>query len=226
MFLELGGQTKVTQTLKQKNERILKNNHPQDLVVATNNTGKISEIRELVKFLPYQVIPIGECLDNFFVEEDGSTYAENAMKKAEQALAETGKICLADDSGLEVDALDGAPGIYSARFGGEDLSQPEKNALLLAKLQGVTQRAARFRCVIAVAWPDGRRETVEGVCEGTISAEPRGTHGFGFDPVFFLSDYQKTMAELSANVKNNISHRAQALKQLPALLNRTSQAAE
>lgn len=192
----------------------------QEIIVATKNGGKIREIQEILNTLLCRVVPIEDVIEAFEVEEDGLTYAENALKKARAAVLCTGKIAIADDSGLEVGALNGAPGIYSARFGGEQLSQPEKNALLLKKLQGETERSARFRCVIAVAAPDGREETVEGVCEGEIGYEARGEYGFGFDPVFIVSAYQQTMAELSPDVKNRISHRAKALQQLPSLLSR------
>jgi XTP/dITP diphosphohydrolase len=151
-------------------------------------------------------------------EEDGLTYAENAIKKARAAVLCSGKIAIADDSGLEVDALDGAPGIYSARFGGEQLSQAEKNALLLRTLDEKSERSARFRCVLALVSPDGRERIVEGVCEGEIGYEARGNYGFGFDPVFLVAGYQQTMAELPPDVKNRISHRAKALQQLLSIL--------
>lgn len=188
------------------------------IVVATNNPGKITEIQEILKKLPCEVLPISALETEFHVEEDGQSYAENAIKKAKSAAIRTGRIAIADDSGLEVDALGGAPGIYSARFGGEQLPQSAKNALLLQKLTGISDRSARFRCVIAVVSPDGRTETSEGICEGTIGAEERGTFGFGFDPLFLVPEYQKTMAELGPDIKNTISHRARALKKLPEIL--------
>jgi XTP/dITP diphosphohydrolase len=199
---------------------LLENN--REVVVATNNSGKILEIREILKDLPYRVLPIRDLEENFSVEEDGLTYAENAIKKARCAASCTGKLAIADDSGLEVDALGGAPGLYSARFGGQHLTQREKNALLLQKLVGSTDRAARFRCVIAVVSPRGEVETMEGICEGRIGTEERGTFGFGFDPIFIVPEYQSTMAELGPEVKNRISHRAKALLQLPETLARFS----
>jgi len=189
----------------------------QEIIVATNNRGKVVEIQEILKNAPFQVIPIGQIYPTFSVEEDGMSYAENAIKKARQASRLTGKIAIADDSGLEVDALDGAPGIYSARFGGEVLPFPEKIALLLQQVGETTQRTARFRCVIAVVSPDGNVKTCEGVCEGMVAHEPRGGFGFGFDPIFWLPEYQKTMAELEPEVKNVISHRGKALRQLPGV---------
>ena len=141
-----------------------------------------------------------------------SSYHENALLKAQAFCQASGLLTLADDSGLEVDALDGAPGIYSARFGGPGLDDVGRYRLLLLKLEGVpdAQRTARFRCVIAVVWPDGREETVAGVCEGRIIHAPRGENGFGYDPVFFVNEQGHTMAELPAEIKNRISHRARA----------------
>lgn len=190
----------------------------QDLIVATKNIGKIREIQEILNPFLWHVVPIGERVKVFEVEEDGLTYAENAIKKARAAVLCSGKIAIADDSGLEVDALDGAPGIYSARFGGEQLSQAEKNALLLRTLDEKSERSARFRCVLALVSPDGRERIVEGVCEGEIGYEARGNYGFGFDPVFLVAGYQQTMAELPPDVKNRISHRAKALQQLLSIL--------
>lgn len=190
----------------------------QDVIVATNNRGKIIEIQNILKNASCRILPVSQIDPNFSVIEDGASYAENAIKKARHASSLTGKIAIADDSGLEVDALGGAPGIYSARFGGEALPFPEKIAMLLQQLLGVEQRTARFRCVIAVAFPDGNVETCEGVCEGLIADEPRGTYGFGFDPIFWLPEYEKTMAELAPDIKNTISHRGKALRQLPKVL--------
>lgn len=191
----------------------------QRLVVATQNVGKIAEIRTILQELPYAVIPVADIVPDFFVEEDGATYQANAVKKARSAADRTGMVALADDSGLEVDALDGAPGVYSARFGGGSLSQAEKNALLLRKLEGIEARTARFRCVIAIVTPGGQVRTSEGVCEGMIGDEARGDQGFGYDPLFVLPAYGKTMAQVGQAVKNSISHRACALAGVPELLN-------
>jgi XTP/dITP diphosphohydrolase len=139
-------------------------------------------------------------------------------KKAVAAARAANVIAIADDSGLEIDALDGVPGIYSARFGGEHLSQSQKNTLILRQLHGIRERSARFRCIIAVAAPDGTTRTAEGVCEGVIGTEPRGQFGFGYDPLFFLPKYGKTMAELEPALKNTISHRARALTRLNKIL--------
>jgi XTP/dITP diphosphohydrolase len=193
-------------------------NRTTRIVVATKNPGKSVEIRKILKDFPCEVFPISEIDSEFHVEEDGQTYTENAIKKAKMAAARTETLAIADDSGLEVDALDGAPGMYSARFGGEDLAQSKKNKLLLHQLQGIRDRSARFRCVIAIVSPEGKVETTEGVCEGLIGTEERGTNGFGFDPIFIVPEYGATMAELGPTVKNRISHRAKALSNLHNIL--------
>jgi XTP/dITP diphosphohydrolase len=195
-----------------------KKNRARRIVVATKNPGKIVEIQKILEDLPCEVFPISEVDAEFQVEEDGRTYTENAIKKAKAAVDRAGTLAIADDSGLEVDALEGSPGVYSARFGGEHFPQSEKNILLLQQLQGVTDRSARFRCVIAIVSPEGRIDTTEGVCEGTIGTEQRGTNGFGFDPIFIVPEYGKTMAELGPAIKNVISHRAKALLNLREIL--------
>lgn len=197
-----------------------KKNRARRIVVATKNPGKIVEIQKILKDLPCDVFPISAVDPEFQVEEDGQTYNENAIKKAKTAADRAGTLAIADDSGLEVDALEGAPGVYSARFGGEHLPQSEKNRLLLHRLQGVTDRSARFRCVLAIASPEGKIETTEGVCEGLIGIEERGTNGFGFDPLFIVPEYGQTMAELGSTIKNTISHRAKALTNLHEILPR------
>ena len=152
--------------------------------------------------------------------EDGATYADNALLKARSYAARSGLLTLADDSGLEVDALGGAPGVRSARYAGEDASDAQRCALLLRNLEGVPDeaRTARFRCVIALAWPDGRTALAEGVCDGRISQALSGAHGFGYDPIFFVPEYGRTMAELPSEVKNRISHRARAARAAQELL--------
>lgn len=189
-----------------------------ELVVATQNPGKIREIREILKELNYSVIPIFQFYPDFNVEEDGQTYAENASKKALAAAKLTGRIAIGEDSGLEVKALGGAPGIFSARFGGKTLSQSEKNRLILEALKGVSDRSARFVCVVAVATPEGQVKTAEGICEGSIGFKEQGEGGFGYDPIFIVEGYQKTMAELEPEVKNKISHRARAFRRIREIL--------
>ncbi len=189
-----------------------------ELVVATKNPGKIREIQEILGGLRDRIVPISELCPDFDVEEDGRTYAENASKKALTAARLTGRPAIADDSGLEVKALGGAPGVVSARFGGKALPQPEKNRRILEALQGVQDRSARFVCVIAVATPEGWVETAEGICEGSIGFEEQGEGGFGYDPIFVVEGYGKTMAQLGPEIKNKISHRAKALMKISDVL--------
>jgi len=190
------------------------------LLIATNNSGKLQEYADLLNDLPVTLTtPAQEGL-SLEVDETGETFAENAILKARAYAEASGLLTLADDSGLEVDALDGVPGIRSARYAGEGASDEDRYRLLLRNLAGVPEkeRTARFRCVVAVATPEGDVHTADGRCEGLIGFEPRGTHGFGYDPVFYLPDRSQTMAELSAEVKNRISHRARALQAaLPTL---------
>lgn len=189
------------------------------IVLATRNPGKISEIEALlpgVRCAPAASFP--GCPEP---EESGRTFEENALIKARAVSRYTGRTALADDSGLEVDALDGAPGVRSARYAGDRASDGENLRRLLDALDGVDEagRAARFRCVVAVVAPDGGAWTAEGVCEGGILREPRGESGFGYDPVFVPAGYDKTFAELDAGVKNRISHRAMALRRIAEALN-------
>jgi len=184
------------------------------LLVATNNPGKIREYEALLKGLPLTLsYPAQEGID-IEVEEAGSTFAENACLKAVAYAAASGLLTLADDSGLEVDALEGEPGTRSARFAGHGASDEDRYRLLLSKLEGVPweRRTARFRCVIAVAGLQGEVHTAEGTCEGVIAFEPKGEHGFGYDPVFYMPEHGQTMAELESEVKNRISHRARAVE--------------
>lgn len=190
------------------------------LLVASNNPGKLKEYADLLDRLPVTLTsPVQEGL-SLVVEETGETFAQNATLKARAYAEASGLLTLADDSGLEVDALDGAPGVRSARYAGEGASDEDRYRLLLRNLAGVPQekRTARFRCVVAVATPQGKVHTAEGRCEGVIGFEPRGTHGFGYDPVFYLPDRGQTMAELPPTVKNRISHRGRAVQAaLPVL---------
>jgi len=182
------------------------------LLIATHNAGKKAEYTELLQGLDLELITLAELEVGLVIAEDGATFAQNALLKARSYAAATGLLTLADDSGLEVDALGGAPGVHTARYGGEGLSDEERYWLLLQNLKGVPdeRRGARFRCVIALAWPNGHTELAEGNCEGRIAHEPRGEGGFGYDPIFDLPEFGCTMAELPAEVKNRISHRARA----------------
>jgi XTP/dITP diphosphohydrolase len=194
------------------------------LLVATHNQGKIREYRSLLADLPLAVTWLDQEGVTFEVEETGSTFIDNACLKAEQYANLTGLWTWADDSGLEVDALDGAPGVLSARYGGPGLDDRDRYLLLLEalRMRPEAQRTARFRCVVAIAVPGGPIYTAEGVVEGVIVDQPRGEFGFGYDPVFYVPEHQATMAELSPAVKNRISHRgvasANAAKLVAALL--------
>jgi XTP/dITP diphosphohydrolase len=181
------------------------------LLVATNNPGKVREYDDLLDGLGLDLCGLAD-IGLSKVEETGQTFAENALIKAQAFSQACHLLTLADDSGLEVEALSGAPGVYSARYAGKGASDADRYRKLLAALDGVPweKRAARFQCVIALAWPDGRIETFEGQCDGVIAFEPRGTNGFGFDPVFYMPEFGCTMAELSTEVKNRVSHRARA----------------
>ncbi len=194
------------------------------LLLATSNPGKIREYRLLLDGLGYLITTPPEEGIAEAIAESGSTYEQNAQLKAVVYARSSRLTTLADDSGLEVDALNGEPGIQSARFAGEAATDTEKVRLLLAKLQGVPweRRTACFKCVIAIVGPRGRAEICRGECHGMIALEPKGTNGFGYDPIFVLPETGKTMAELPAEIKNQISHRARAsqkarqvLQQLP-----------
>ncbi|MCL6559515.1 MAG: XTP/dITP diphosphatase [Firmicutes bacterium] len=190
------------------------------LVLASTNPGKIAEISAIIAPLGWEILSTAAYPGFPEIEERGATFEENAVEKARVTAAFTRETALADDSGLEVDYLHGAPGVYSARFAGEPKNDAANNAKLLKLLEGVPyeKRTARFRCVIAIASPEGRVWTAEGVCNGYILTEPRGTGGFGYDPLFFFPEYQKTFAELPPAVKNRISHRGQALEKIRELL--------
>ena len=182
------------------------------LVIATRNAHKLEEIRAIFDFSNLEVLSAFDFPEIPDVVEDGDTLEANAIKKAVEIADATGCWAMADDSGLEVDALDGAPGVYSARFAGEECSYPANNEKLLRELSGKEDRAARFRTVIALSDPEGNVQTVEGECPGSIIEELRGTNGFGYDPLFVPDGCTETFAELSSKVKNRISHRARALK--------------
>ena len=194
----------------------------KQLLIATNNKGKIKELQDLLKDTGIELITPSQIDLDLDVVEDGQTYAENAVKKAVAFARSSGLVSLADDSGLEVDALDGAPGLYSARYGssiGGKLSDAERRAFLIRNLQDMPRPwTGRFHATIAVAVPNGETQFAEGFCEGEIIPEERGTGGFGYDPIFLLSDLGKTMAELSMEEKNRISHRARAVMNAKPIL--------
>ncbi len=191
------------------------------LLVASTNDGKIKEIREQLKSFDFEIIALEKFPQLLDIKEDGKSFKENALKKAGVSAEETGFLTLADDSGLEVDALDGRPGIYSARFSGKNASDEENNEKLLEELEGVPKekRSARFRCVMAIYDPEnGYKSTVSGKCEGRILESPQGENGFGYDPLFFVNSEKKAMAELSSDKKNEISHRAVALNKMKKVI--------
>ena len=193
----------------------MKNHKGSPLLIATNNKDKIKELEDLLKDIGIALVTPAQVSLDLDVVEDGSTYAENATKKAVAFAQASGLISLADDSGLEVDALGGAPGLYSARYGSTDgrkLSDAERRAFLIRNLQDKPHPwTARFHATIAVAIPNRGTYLAEGWCEGEIIPEEHGTGGFGYDPIFLLPELGKTMAELSMEEKNRLSHRARAV---------------
>ena len=184
------------------------------IVFATGNKGKVKEIQMILADLGVEVTTMKE--EGIFVdvEENGSTYEENAMIKAREVAKHTNAIVMADDSGLEIDYLNKEPGIYSARYMGEDTSYRIKNGSLIERLTGVEdeERTARFVCAIAAVLPDGRELTTRGVIEGRIGYEEKGENGFGYDPIFYVPEFGKTTAELTEEEKNKVSHRGRALE--------------
>jgi XTP/dITP diphosphohydrolase len=187
------------------------------LVVGTNNAGKIKELNELLADLPVEISGLSEFENIFDVEETGTTFEENAILKANSYARQTGHWALSDDSGLAVDALGGAPGVYSARYAGENAGNDDKINKLLGELAktGDRSRRARFVCVMALADDSGDiKFLAEGVCEGRIAAQPRGANGFGYDPIFIPEGFEETFGELSSTVKREISHRARAIKKI------------
>jgi XTP/dITP diphosphohydrolase len=193
----------------------------KELIVASRNKGKVGEIKELLKGLPYKCSSLLDYPHLPDVVEDRKTYTGNALKKAVEIAQATGKMTMADDSGLEIKALGNAPGIYSARFAGKGATEKDKNRKIFAMLKNVplSKRQARYRCVIALVDGKGNPQgVVQGTCSGYITTRERGSNGFGFDPLFLLKRYNKTFAELSPEIKAKISHRARALKKLRTLL--------
>ncbi len=187
------------------------------LIIASNNAHKIYEIKQILSGKFDEILSLREADVDHETVEDGKTFAENAYKKAREIAEITGCAALADDSGLCVNALDGAPGIFSARYAGggaEHSTDAENNALLLKNLEGVSDRSAYFICAIALVYPDGRLVTAEGYMHGKIIDTPRGNHGFGYDPIFLPAGENRTASELSDGEKNAISHRGNALQNL------------
>ena len=190
------------------------------LIFATGNEHKMIEIREILGELPVEILSMKEAGIETDIVENGNTFEENALIKAKEVCKLAGEMVLADDSGLEIDYLNGEPGIYSARYMGEDTSYRIKNQNLIDRLAGVPdeKRTARFVCAIAAAFPDGRSFVVRGTIEGMIGYEERGENGFGYDPIFYLPERGVSTAELPPEEKNSISHRGNALRKMKELL--------
>jgi XTP/dITP diphosphohydrolase len=192
-------------------------------VVATKNLGKVREIRKALKGFELRIYTLSDFPDVPEIREDGKSFTENALKKGRFYSKYFGKLAIADDSGLEVDALRGLPGIHSARYAGKGASNRENNRKLLKEMEGIrfSKRGAKFRCVIAMVSPDGREAIAEGTCKGRIGFKEVGKKGFGYDPLFLLPQYGKTMAQLSIEEKNRISHRGKALRKLRKMIKET-----
>lgn len=191
------------------------------LVIASRNQHKVQELRKMLEGLDYEVVSVDQVGDFPDVVEDGTTFQQNAAKKARETARLTNCLSLADDSGLEVDYLDGQPGVYSARFAGEPSDDAKNNARLLALLEDVPEesRRAQFRCVMALADPNGGQVQIcEGICQGVIGHHPRGSHGFGYDPLFIVPEFGQTFAELGEDTKNAISHRGKAMVEMKKVL--------
>lgn len=198
----------------------MRNEQPGRIVFATGNKGKLKEVEMILRDLGRQVVSMKEAGAETEIAEDGTTFAENALIKARAVHAICGGLVLADDSGLEIDYLNKEPGVYSARYLGEDTPYEIKNGIILQRLQGVAkeERSARFVCVIGAVLPDGRELTASASVEGSVAFSAAGEGGFGYDPIFFVDEFGKTMAELTAEEKNRISHRGKALRAMKKLL--------
>jgi XTP/dITP diphosphohydrolase len=187
-------------------------------VLASNNPGKLRELNTILSALGLEVISQREAGLKLDVEETGTTFEENSLLKAQAACQASGMIAIADDSGLEVDALGGEPGVYSARYGTPDLDDAGRTALVLKNMEGKEERACRFVSVVTCCFPDGRILVARGTCEGQVAEKPQGENGFGYDPIFYVPELGKTFAQLSDGEKNARSHRGRAIQQLAELL--------
>ena len=192
----------------------------QTVIIASGNKGKLKEFKELMMDLPVEVKSLADFPEIGEIEETGTTFAENAYIKAKAVYDATGCLCIADDSGLEVDALNGAPGIYSARYAGETKNDAASNAKLLEALADVPddERGAQFHCAIVAIDQNGKRYDAEGIMRGVILREKHGDNGFGYDPLFYVPEFDKTTAELSMDAKNAISHRGKAVRKIVEIL--------
>ena len=192
------------------------------IIFATTNKNKIREVNMMMEGFDVKLVPMSELGIDVNIEETGTTFEENAIIKAKAISDLTGEIALADDSGLEVDYLDGAPGVYSSRFLGEDTPYEIKNDYIIEKLKDAkgSERSARFACAMAMVFPDGDVETCYGTIEGLIGYEQRGTNGFGYDPIVYVPEYEMTTGEMAPELKNSISHRGKALEQMKEVMKR------
>lgn len=190
------------------------------MIFATGNMGKMKEIKAILGDIGEEILSMKEAGIDMDIVEDGSTFEENAIIKAKAVMERTGQLALADDSGLEIDALNKEPGIYSARYMGEDTPYEIKNSNLIERMKGVKgkDRSARFVCVIAAAFPDGEIITTRGTIEGVIAEEPAGENGFGYDPIVYVPEYGMTTGQMDPNAKNAISHRGKALTAMKKIL--------
>lgn len=193
----------------------------ETVIIASGNQGKLKEFKELMKGLPVEVKSLKDYPGIGDIVEDGVSFAENAYIKAKAVFDATGCLSIADDSGLEVDALNGAPGIYSARYAGEEKDDAANNEKLLDKMTDIPdgKRGAQFRCAIVAIDKNGKRYDAEGIVRGEILHTPQGENGFGYDPLFYIEEFGRTTAELSMDEKNKISHRGQAVRQMVEILN-------
>ena len=190
-----------------------------EILIATNNLCKVKEIKDILDGRQIKILTIKDFPHLPKIEEDGKTYQENAFKKARKISEYTGKICLADDSGLEIDYLKGKPGIYSSRWGNSDEERINKVLKLLENVS-INKRNAKFVCVTVLVFPDGKTYMVKEECKGVIGFQPKGEHGFGYDPIFLVPEYEKTFAELGGKIKNQISHRGKAMRRMINIINK------
>ena len=192
------------------------------IIFATTNKNKIREVNMMMEGFDVELVPMTDMGIDVEIEETGTTFEENAIIKAKAICEMTGEIALADDSGLEVDYLDGAPGVYSSRFLGEDTPYEIKNDYIIEKLKDAKgrERSARFACAMAMVFPDGDVETCYGTIEGLIGYEQKGTNGFGYDPIVYVPEYEMTTGEMTPQLKNSISHRGKALEQMKEVMKR------
>lgn len=192
-----------------------------EILLATNNFGKVKEIKDILNSTDVKILTMKDFPNLQKVEEDGKNYQENAFKKASKISKHTGKICLADDSGLEIDYLKGEPGIYSSRWGTTD-EERIKKVLKLLKNVPKNERKAKFVCAAVLLFPNGKIYNVKEECKGSISFNPKGEYGFGYDPIFLIPEYNKTFAELGDKVKNRISHRGKAMRRMIEIIKEIS----